>query len=119
MVHYVAALTSSSHESAGVEWIDDDSVMFAPDRAMSDQPYIIIHCVIAHYVIVLTSLSHERAGVEWIDDDRLMLASDRAKADQPYICTRRDQSVHIMVLPYGHRKVEGAFSQGIATASAA
>lgn len=44
------------------------------------------------------------AGVEWIDDDRLMLASDRAKADQPYICTARDQSVHIMVLPHGHRK---------------
>lgn len=44
-------------------------------------------------------------GVEWIDDDRLMLASDRSKADQPYICTRRDQSVHIMVLPHGHREV--------------
>lgn len=48
------------------------------------------------------------AGVEWIDEDRLMLASDRAKADQPYICTVRDQSVHIMLLPHGHRKAAAA-----------
>lgn len=59
------------------------------------------------------------AGVEWIDDDRLMLASDRAKADQPYICTPRDQSVHIMVLPHGHRKVEGLLTEGTTAANAA
>jgi hypothetical protein len=47
-------------------------------------------------------------GVEWIDDDRLMLASDRAKATQPFICTPRDQSVHVMVLPHGHKKGGGA-----------
>jgi hypothetical protein len=43
-------------------------------------------------------------GVEWIDEHRLMFASDRAKADQPFICTTRDQGVHIMVLPHGHKK---------------
>ena len=42
--------------------------------------------------------------MEWIDEDRLMLVSDRAKADQPFVCTQRDQSIHIMVLPHGHRK---------------
>ena len=57
------------------------------------------------------------AGVEWIDEDRLMLASDRAKADQPYICTTRDQSVHIMVLPHGHRKVGRAPAAPKAAAS--
>jgi hypothetical protein len=45
-------------------------------------------------------------GVSWIAPDRLVVVSDRAKpASQHKRCRRKDQSIHLFVIPQAHRAV--------------